>query len=346
MTMLLGFQAGAQPPIPNQATQPTTPNPTATSAPPAVPQAQPTYRVTQSNIITAQPNHPPVSPNTQMFRPPGAAPTTPPPMPDKEKASYAIGMSVGSSIKRQEIDVDADALFAALKDAIAGNTNHMSEQEMRSVLQQLGSAVRYKMQETQREKMQKESAENKVKGDAFLASNAKVEGVKTLPDGLQYKVIKEGSGELPKTNESVIVNYKGTLVDGTPFDARTNQPFSLNGRGIIKGWAEILPMMKPGAEWQVVIPGDLAYGASGRPPKIGPSAVLIFDMELVSVAPPKPASPTVTPATPVNPTAAAAPTAAVSGPTAVSGQIIRVPSAEEMKQGKKIEVITNAPPSQ
>jgi FKBP-type peptidyl-prolyl cis-trans isomerase FklB len=267
-------------------------------------------------------------------------------MPSKEKTSYAIGMSVGSSIKRQEIEVDPDALFAALKDAIAGNTNHMSEQEMRKTLQDLGAAVRYKTQEAQREKMQKEGAENKAKGDAFLASNAKVEGVKTLPDGLQYKVIKEGSGELPKTNESVIVNYKGTLIDGTPFDARTNQTFAMNGKGVIKGWADVLPMMKPGAEWQVFIPGDLAYGPSGRPPKIGPSAVLIFDMELVSVAPTKPASPAVTPTTPKAPTAAAAPGATVSGPTAVSGQIIRVPSAEEMKQGKKIEVITNAPPSQ
>jgi len=118
------------------------------------------------------------------------------------------------------------------------------------------------------------------------------------------------------------------------------------GDDTIKGWADVLPMMKPGAEWQVFIPGDLAYGPSGRPPKIGPSAVLIFDMELVSVAPTKPASPAVTPTTPKAPTAAAAPGATVSGPTAVSGQIIRVPSAEEMKQGKKIEVITNAPPSQ
>lgn len=189
-------------------------------------------------------------------------------MPSKEKTSYAIGMSVGSSIKRQEIEVDPDALFAALKDAIAGNTNHMSEQEMRKTLQDLGAAVRYKTQEAQREKMQKEGAENKAKGDAFLASNAKVEGVKTLPDGLQYKVIKEGSGELPKTNESVIVNYKGTLIDGTPFDARTNQTFAMNGKGVIKGWADVLPMMKPGAEWQVFIPGDLAYGPSGRPRRL------------------------------------------------------------------------------
>jgi hypothetical protein len=104
-------------------------------------------------------------------------------------------------------------------------------------------------------------------------------------------------------------------------------------------------MMKPGAEWQVVIPSEMAYGPSGRPPKIGPSAVLIFDMELVSVVPPKPASPTVTPTAPTTP-ATPTPSAAASGPTAVSGQIIRVPSAEEMKQGKKIEVITNPPPSQ
>jgi FKBP-type peptidyl-prolyl cis-trans isomerase FklB len=264
-------------------------------------------------------------------------------MPDKEKTSYAIGMSVGGSIKRQEIDVDMDALVAALKDAMAGNTNHMTEQEMRSTLQQLNAAIHYKTQEAQREKMKKEAEENKTKGDAFLASNAKVEGVKTLPDGLQYKVIKEGSGESPKTNESVIVNYKGTLIDGTPFDSRTNQTFSLNGKGLIKGWLDVLPMMKPGAEWQIVIPSDLAYGPSGRPPKIGPGAVLVFDMELVSVAPPKPASAPAPAPIAVNPAASNAPT---SGPTAVSGQIIRVPSAEEMKRGEKITVITNPPPGQ
>jgi FKBP-type peptidyl-prolyl cis-trans isomerase FklB len=260
-------------------------------------------------------------------------------MPDKEKMSYAIGMSVGSSMKRQEIDVNVDTLVAALKDTMAGNTNHMTEQEMRSTLNQLGAAVRYKMQEAQREKMKKETEENKAKGDAFLASNAKDEGVKTLPDGLQYKVIKEGSGELPKTNEIVTVNYKGTLVDGTPFDSRTNWNLTLNGKGVIKGWLDVLPMMKPGAEWQVVIPSDLAYGPTGHPPKIGPGAVLVFDMELVSVAPPKPAPAPVA----VNPSAS---NASTSGPTAVSGQIIRVPSAEEMKQGQKITVITNPPPGQ
>jgi FKBP-type peptidyl-prolyl cis-trans isomerase FklB len=266
-------------------------------------------------------------------------PTTPPPLPEKEKTSYAIGMSVGGSIKRQGIEVDMDTVVTAMKDALAGVTNHMTEAEMRSTLQQVGAAVRYKMQEEQRVKMEKEEAENKVKGDAFLASNAKVEGVKTLPDGLQYKVLKEGAGEQPKTNEVLTLNYKGTLVDGTSFDSHTNFTVPLNGRGLIKGWLDVLPMMKPGAEWQIVVPPDLGYGPKGHPPKIGPGAVLVFDMELVSVAPPKLPAVTSAPAAPN-----AAP--AATGPTAVSGQIIRVPSAEEMKKGQKIEVITNVPPGQ
>lgn len=299
---LLALQASAQPAPPNPAT--------ATAPPPAA-------TVPKNGLIQMPQN------------------LTPPPMPEKGKMSYAIGMSVGNSIKREQLEVDTEALFKGLKDALAGNTNQMSEGEMRSTLQQLAAANRAKMQQLQREKMQKESAENKAKGAAFLASNAKAEGVKTLPNGLQYRVLKEGSGDLPKTNDSVTVNYKGKLVDGTSFDSRTNWSTPVVGR-TIKAWSEVLPMMKVGSEWEIVVPPELAYGQGGRPPKIGPSSTLVFDIELVGIAPSKA---TTTPLSVAQP-------GAPSGPTAVSGQVIRVPSAEEMKKGAKIEVITNVPPSQ
>jgi FKBP-type peptidyl-prolyl cis-trans isomerase FklB len=264
------------------------------------------------------------------------APATPPVMPDKEKMSYAIGMYFGNTIKRQELSVNVDTVIAALKDMLAGNTNHMSEDEMTATLRQLSAANRAKMQEAQREKLAKEGAENKTKGDAFLAQNAKLDGVKTLPNGLQYKVIKEGTGEMPKTNDTVTVTYRGKLVDGTPFDSRTNWSTTFASGRTIKGWSEVLPMMKIGSEWEVVVPPDLGYGVGGRPPKIGPSSVLIFDMELTGIAPPKPAGQTLS----------IAPPSSSSGPTAVSGQIIKVPSAEDLKKGAKIEVITNVPPGQ
>jgi FKBP-type peptidyl-prolyl cis-trans isomerase len=291
----------------------------------------------------AQPNLPPSGPGPSMLpmRPnPNSAPPAPPPMPDKEKMSYAIGMYFGSTIKKQELTVDIDTVTTALKDLMEGRTNHMSEEEMTATLRQLAAANRGRMQEAQRIRMAKEGLENKTKGDEFMAKNAKLDGVKTLPDGLQYKVIKEGSGEMPQTSDTVVVTYKGSLVDGTQFDSRTNWSTPLAGHAVIKGWTEILPLMKAGSEWEVVIPPDLAYGPQQRGPKIGPSSTLVFDMELVSISPPKPMA---------QPTGAMPPFpngAASTGTPVVSGQIIKVPSADDLKKGAKIEVITNVPPGQ
>jgi FKBP-type peptidyl-prolyl cis-trans isomerase len=292
----------------------------------------------------AQPNLPPANPATAPTPPmrlnSPMAPSAPPTMPDKDKMSYAIGMYFGNTIKKQELNVDLDTVTTALRDVVAGRTNHMSEEEMMAVLKQLTAANRAKMQEAQREKMAKEGLENKAKGDEFLAKNAKLDGVKTLPNGLQYKVIKDGSGEMPKTNDTVTVTYRGALIDGTPFDSRTNWATPVVGR-TIKGWSEILPLMKAGSEWQVVVPPDLGYGAAGRGPKIGPSAVLVFDLELVGIGSPKPTA------------QAPAPLAISGGPPSpssasaqVSGSIIKVPSADDLKKGAKIEVITNLPPGQ
>jgi FKBP-type peptidyl-prolyl cis-trans isomerase FklB len=130
---------------------------------------------------------------------------------------------------------------------------------------------------------------NQKEGEAFLAENKKKEGVITLPSGLQYKVIKAGSGNKPKATDTVTVHYQGTLVNGTEFDSsyRRGQPVSFPVNGVIPGWTEALQLMEAGAKWQIVIPSNLAYGDRGAGPQIGPNATLIFEIELISIQEPK-----------------------------------------------------------
>lgn len=187
---------------------------------------------------------------------------------------------------------------------------------------------------------EKQTAESKAKAEEYLAKNAKDPAVKTLPNGLQYKILKEGAGEMPKSTDSVTVAYKGSLIDGVVFDQKESFPTPVTGRTIYKGWSEILPLMKVGSKWEVTIPPELGYGARGMPPKIGPNAVLIFEMELLSItaAPPAPAAPAgFHSSTSASPTSTTTPV--------VSGQIIKVPSKAELDRGAKIEVITNVPGS-
>jgi FKBP-type peptidyl-prolyl cis-trans isomerase FklB len=281
-------------------------------------------------------------------------PTTPPVMPDKEKLGYAIGFNIASSAKKDGFDVDADSMAAAMKDVLGGKPTRFDEAEVKKIIADFQGAMRAKMAADREKTM----TENKAKGEEFLAKHAKEEGVKTLTNGIQYKVLKEGTGEMPTPTDNVTVNYKGTLIDGTVFDQKDGFNTPVKGR-TIKGWTEILPLMKTGSKWQVALPAELAYGARGFPPKIGPNCALVFDMELVSVSKPAPspapgapaqapkiAPPSVTTQsthTPV-PTPPAPP--AASNTPVVSGQIIMVPSAEDLKKGKKIEVITNVPSSQ
>ncbi len=309
MTTLLALQATAQP-------------------------AQPTARPTQN-----------VPPGLLTMPPKG--PSTPPQMPDKDKMSYAIGMSVANSIKHQELTVDVDTIATAMKDVLSAKPTRLTTQEMGETLKQLNEALKAKamaVREEQKLKMEKEAAENKIKGGEFLAGNAKLDGVKSLPNGLQYKVIKDGAGPMPKSDDTVTVSYKGKLIDGTQFDQNEHFTTPVTGR-TIKGWLEILPMMKVGSKWEVFIPPDLGYGAQGAGQRIPPNSVLIFEMELLSVVQgaAKPPGLTAIPSTP--PAAKPAPPVS-SGTPVVSGQIIKVPSAEELKKGAKIEVITNVPPSQ
>ncbi len=199
----------------------------------------------------------------------------------KDKASYAIGMSMGGSLKKNGIEVNSDALFAGIKDALSGGKPLMTEEEMRETMM----ALQKETQAKQQEQMKAAAEKNKKEGEAFLAANKKKDGVITLKSGLQYKIIKAGSGKTPKATDSVTVNYKGTLIDGTEFDSsyKRGQPATFPVNGVIPGWTEALQLMKEGAKWQLFIPSDLAYGERGAGGVIGPDAVLIFDVELISI---------------------------------------------------------------
>lgn len=227
---------------------------------------------------------------------------------DKEKANYAIGMSVGSNFKQANFEYDEAAFSRGMLDALA-NKPGLTMPEAQETIKKY-----------QQERRAILGDKNKAQGATFLAENKARPGIVTLPSGLQYKVVTEGSGEIPKPEDTVSVNYRGTFIDGTEFDssAKTGKPATFRVGGVIKGWTEALIQMKTGAKWQLFIPYDLAYGEMGRPPSIPPAATLLFDVELLSIQPPP----------------APAPPAA-----ALTSDIIKVPSLEEMKKGAKIETI-------
>jgi FKBP-type peptidyl-prolyl cis-trans isomerase FklB len=188
----------------------------------------------------------------------------------KEKVSYIIGTDIGGNLKRQSVDVDPNILARGIQDALSGAKPLLSKEEIQETM------VAF----------QKEMADKqKQRGEAFLSENKKKEGVKTLPSGLQYKVVKAGTGKKPKVNDTVTVNYRGTLIDGTEFDSsfRRGQPATFQVSGVIPGWTEAMQLMAEGAKWQLFIPPNLAYGERGAGGLIGPNATLIFEVELISV---------------------------------------------------------------
>ena len=274
-------------------------------------------------------------------------------MPDKDKLSYAIGMTIGNNIKRDKLDLDLDAVATALKDVLSGKPTRFTEAELKDVMTQFQGAMRAKMaadREKEMNELKAKGEENKLKGAEYLAKNAKATGVTALTNGLQYKVLKEGTGPKPKPTDTVTVSYKGSLIDGTVFDQNEHFTTPVTGR-TIKGWSEILPLMNTGSKYEVTIPADLGYSQRGFPPKIGPNCVLIFEMELISVAspPPAPPAPAMLPPTSLHALPPGPPIPGAPGATTtpvVSGQIIKVPSADELKKGAKIEVITNDPNTQ
>jgi FKBP-type peptidyl-prolyl cis-trans isomerase len=213
--------------------------------------------------------------------PPAGAAQASPFKTDKEKASYAIGQNIGNSLKHDGLDVDPAIVSQGLKDAMTGATSKLSEADEKEAMSNLRNSVMAKRQA--------ESAQagevNKKAGDEFLAANKAKPGVVSLPDGLQYKVEKEGTGPKPKATDTVEVNYRGTMIDGNEFDSsyKRGKPETLSVNQVIKGWTEALQLMPVGSKWQLVIPADLAYGANGAGGVIGPNSTLVFEIELLSI---------------------------------------------------------------
>jgi FKBP-type peptidyl-prolyl cis-trans isomerase FklB len=207
----------------------------------------------------------------------------------KERASYAIGLNIGQSIKKQGIDVDSKLLLRGLEDYLAGGKKLLTDKEVMETMQALQKDVMAK----QTERTKTEGEKNAKDGAAFLAENVKKPGIQTTASGLQYKVLTEGTGPKPKDTDKVTVNYRGTLIDGTEFDSSYSrgQPATFPLKGVIPGWTEILQLMPVGSKWQVFIPSKLAYGERSMGDKIGSNSTLIFEIELISIAPPAGATP-------------------------------------------------------
>lgn len=253
--------------------------------------------------------------------PAAAAPAAAKPSPfkdERDKVSYALGLNMGNYIKRQDFDPNIEQIVKAIQDAMEGKPPLIDDAEMRTTMMA--------WQKTQREKG---DAKRKEEGVKYLADNKAKEGVKVTPSGLQYKVVTPGEGATPTTNDVVSVNYRGTLINGTEFDSsyKRGKTADFTVTGVIKGWTEALLMMKKGAKWQLTIPPELAYGERGNP-SIPGNSVLNFEVELVDFKPrPSSTSPPPTPG------------GANAGQPVVTSDIIKVPSAEGLKKGEKIEVI-------
>lgn len=200
---------------------------------------------------------------------------------DKEKQSYAMGMNFGMGLHRQGMTLDPAIMARGMRDAMSGGKTALTEDEARAALTQLQNDVRQKMQA----KAKEEGAANRKVGDEFLAANKSKQGIVTLPDGLQYKILKEGSGPKPAATDTVSCNYRGTLTSGKEFDSsyKRGEPTSFPVNGVIKGWTEALQLMPVGSKWQLFIPPDLAYGDRGAGADIGPGETLIFEVELLSI---------------------------------------------------------------
>jgi FKBP-type peptidyl-prolyl cis-trans isomerase FklB len=196
---------------------------------------------------------------------------------NKQKISYIMGLQIAKQIKSQGMDLDFDAFTMAVKDSLAGKPPKLNQDEITSTVEE----YRQELARAEQERATKALEE----GRKFLQANKSSEGVVELPSGLQYKVIQAGSGKSPGADDTVEVNYRGTLIDGTEFDSsyKRGESISFKVTGVIKGWTEALQLMKEGAKWQLFIPSDLAYGQRGSGGSIGPNATLIFDVELIKV---------------------------------------------------------------
>ena len=199
----------------------------------------------------------------------------------KDKLSYALGMNLGTNLHKQTVEVDPALVLRGLKDALVAGKTLLTEDEARAALMQLQTEVRNKQQE----KMKVTGELNKKESAEFLTTNKAKEGVVTLPSGLQYKILTAGTGPKPTATDTVVCNYRGTLISGAEFDSsyKRGQPASFPVNGVIKGWTEALQMMPVGSKWQLFVPSELAYGDRGAGADIGPGAALVFEVELLSI---------------------------------------------------------------
>ena len=242
----------------------------------------------------------------------------------KEERSYAMGVVLANDMKTNlgnaGYDIDADTLAKAFFEVFSGKPALLPLTDARKLV----VAYQGEMRKQAEEKRKMEAETNKKAGDEFLAANKSKPGVTALPSGLQYKVIKQGEGAKPKATDIVVTQYKGTLIDGTEFDSSytRGEPAKFAANRVIKGWTEALQLMPVGSKWQLFIPSELAYGPTGSGRKIGPNSALVFEIELVGIQEPPKNTPPPSPA--------------------VTSDIIKVPSADEMKKGAKIEVLKQA----
>jgi FKBP-type peptidyl-prolyl cis-trans isomerase FklB len=217
-------------------------------------------------------------------------PATPPPTPvipglptKKDQISYALGMNVGKGLHRESIDVDPNLVMQGLKDAMSGGKMLMTDDQAQQTMIQLQAEVRDK----EEEKRKQAADTNMKKGEEYLAANKVKPGVVTLPSGLQYKILKQGTGPKPNLGDVVTCNYRGTLINGTEFDSsfKRGEPATFPVKGVIKGWTEALQLMPVGSKFELVLPPDLAYSERGAGQDIGPNETLVFEVELMSIKP-------------------------------------------------------------
>lgn len=210
-----------------------------------------------------------------------------------DKASYAIGLNLGGNLKQQEVPVNLDYLIRGLKDGFGGAEAMLSDEEVQTTMQ----AFQQEVMSMQQEKRAAAGAKNQQEAEEYLAANKDKPGVVTTESGLQYEVLTEGTGAKPKASDRVTVHYKGTLLDGTVFDSSYDrgQPATFPVSGVIPGWVEAMQLMPVGSKWKLYIPPALAYAERGAGQQIGPNSLLVFEVELLSIAepapPPQPATP-------------------------------------------------------
>lgn len=206
---------------------------------------------------------------------------------DDEKLSYALGMDLAGNFMKRSIQLDPDAFARGMKDALSGGKALLTEQEVRALIAGLQAEMRKKHEADRQAAVEKAKADGEkaqLEGEAYLAANKAKPGVVSLESGLQYQILTDGSGKKPTLEDTVVCNYKGTLVDGTEFDSSygRSEPASFPVKGVIKGWTEALQLMPVGSKWRIVIPAALAYGARGTGP-IPPNSTLVFELELLGI---------------------------------------------------------------